>query len=67
VEKVALFVSESGDWTHAARQLEDGRWTSKCGQLEDINHKTLDGVACPEYGRVARFMKRPRKKPAASS
>lgn len=56
-EKIAIFVSDSGKPTHAARQLPSGRWTSKLGKSEDIEHnlKDLEGR---RYGKVSFFMKR---------
>lgn len=56
--KVALYAN-SGDYTHAARQLDDGKWTSKLGPLEDIEHNTLESLEGDTYGKVVRFMKRP--------
>lgn len=46
--------------THAARQLESGEWTSKLGPFEDVNHKTIDDVNGPAYGRAIYFMSRTR-------
>jgi hypothetical protein len=62
-EKVALFADGLGTPTHAARQLPNGRWTSKLGGLNDIEHElaALEGAA---YGRVVRFLRRPRSKPS---
>jgi hypothetical protein len=59
VEKVALFVDESGEPTHAARQKGPERWASKLGRLHDIEHplRALEGK---EYGRAVQFMKRTR-------
>jgi hypothetical protein len=58
-EKIAIFVHEvHGRVTHAARQLPDGCWTSKLGDFHDIKHKTLRALECPDYGRVARFLRR---------
>jgi hypothetical protein len=57
-EKVALYSSEGGHWTHATRQLPSGTWTSKLGELEDIEHDTPDDVAGGAYGTIAGFMKR---------
>lgn len=59
--KVAIYVDDSGDPSHAARQTSSGKWTSKMGELEDIEHdglSALEGKAC---GTVARIMKRPRR------
>jgi hypothetical protein len=67
VEKIALFAVEVRanvfEATHAARQLVDGTWTSKLGDYEDIIHMNVTDVCCPEYGKVVRFLKRPRKMP----
>ena len=51
VEKVALFVDDSGDPTHLAYLPEGGTWTSKLGVAEDIEHHlpALEGDA---YGSV---------------
>ena len=57
-EKVAIF-ADGGTPTHAARQLASGLWTSKLGNDVDIQH-VLDGVEGAWYGKVVRFMKRPR-------
>jgi len=59
LEKVALYVGDDGQVTHAARQLDSGYWTSKLGSLEDIEHE-LQGVEGETYGRVAQFLSRPR-------
>ena len=58
-EKVAIFASDAGEPTHAARQLPSGRWTSKLGKAEDIEHNLLD-VEGDIYGTAARFMRRER-------
>ena len=47
--KIAVYAL-SGEWTHAARQLEDGRWTSKVGQFEDITHPSLENLTGEAYG-----------------
>lgn len=57
IEKVAIFVNDSGSPTHASRQLESGEWTSKLGQLEDIEHQ-LDALSGNAYGTVAIYMAR---------
>lgn len=59
-EKVALYVDETGEPTHAARQVESGAWSSKIGEWEDIEHNTLRAMEGPAYGRAAQFLKRPR-------
>ena len=58
-QKIALFASQSGQPTHAARQLSDGSWTSKLGALEDIVHTTVDDVNGATYGAPVQFMRRP--------
>src|SRR5262245_29337542 len=35
-EKVAIYADDSGQATHAARQLPNGQWTSKLGKYIDI-------------------------------
>ena len=62
-EKVALYVSKEGKVTHAARQLLDGQWTSKLGGQYDVSH-TLDALEGPEYGSVAKILKRSINGPA---
>ena len=59
LEKIAIYVNESDQPVHVARQLRDGIWTSKCGTLEDIEH-TLEGLEGKEYGSVKCVMKRTR-------
>jgi len=61
-EKVAIFAL-SGEWTHAARQLEDGQWTSKVGQFEDITHPQLENLSGGIYGNVHCIMCRPTTDP----
>lgn len=57
-EKIAIFATDSGEPTHAARQLDTRGWTSKVGRLQDIRHP-LQAFEGTEYGHVALFMKRP--------
>lgn len=61
-EKIALYVDDQKEVTHAARQLEDGTWTSKLGDWEDINHSTLAGLSGKIYGKPAKFLKRSRRR-----
>ncbi|NJJ41555.1 hypothetical protein HCB82_20610 [Paenibacillus sp. 7028] len=56
-EKIAIYIDNWGNPTHAASQLASGAWTSKCGNSNDITH-TLDGLKDSEYGRVGQIMKR---------
>lgn len=58
-DKVAIYSSEGGVYTHVARQLADGSWTSKLGNLEDITHANCSALAGEEYGQVVRWMRRP--------
>lgn len=51
-QKIAIFASQRGAPTHAARQLPDGWWASKLGQEIDIEHE-LTAVEGPTYGIVA--------------
>lgn len=57
-EKIAIYVDNNGEPTHAARQLRHGKWTSKLGNFIDIEHE-LDGLNDSEYGAVAQILKRP--------
>jgi hypothetical protein len=58
-EKIAIYVDEKGEPTHAAKQLPNGRWSSKLGDWEDIEHGTLESLEGKgAYGRVAQIMKR---------
>ena len=59
-EKIALYVDETGRFSHAARQLEHGKWTSKLAAEEDIEHDNLHALTGPILGRVWGFMKRPK-------
>lgn len=66
-EKVVIFVSDKATPenpldapTHMARQLPCGRWTSKLGGKEDIAHDSLTSLEGRQYGRIKRFLKRPR-------
>ena len=56
-EKVGIY-AQSGEWTHAARQLPDGQWTSKVGQFEDITHPALQNLTGDDYGFVHCVMRR---------
>ncbi len=56
-EKVALYASDDGISTHAARQIADGRWSSKLGRAQDIEHdlRALEGA---DYGKVVQILRR---------
>jgi|JI10StandDraft_1071094.scaffolds.fasta_scaffold22118_9 hypothetical protein len=56
-EKIAIFVKQNGQPTHAARQLPTGFWTSKLGQGIDVTH-SLFSMQDSVYGNPATFMKR---------
>ena len=56
--KIALYISDEGLPTHAARQLRSGMWTSKIGALADIQHK-LQGLTGERYGKVGQVLRRP--------
>jgi hypothetical protein len=58
-EKVAIFVDDTGEPTHAARSLPEKVWTSKMGKGEDIKHRTLREVEGRAYGKATAFLKRP--------
>lgn len=62
-EKVAIYIDETGEVSHMARQLSTGLWTSKCGDLEDIQHnlEDLEGGDGYGYGKVSHFMKRKKR------
>lgn len=59
-EKIAIYGSDEGRFTHVARQLPSGLWTSKLGSLEDIEHQDLASISIPDYGHPVRFLRRPR-------
>lgn len=59
-EKIAIYSSDAGVWTHAARQLESGRWTSKLGAEEDIEHGRPSDLHGEVYGTVYCYMRRKR-------
>ena len=59
-EKVAIYKSKDGWFTHVARQLQNGKWTSKLGPQEDIEHSTPHGLESPGYGEVEVILKRKR-------
>jgi hypothetical protein len=60
-EKIAIYVDDGGQPSHAARQTNSGAWTSKLGRSEDIEHKTLECLEGEDYGKVKVILKRPRK------
>lgn len=58
IEKIAIYVDDSGIPQHVARQLQDGTWTSKLGKEEDIQHNLLEALEGDLYGKVTVFMMR---------
>ena len=60
--KIALY-GEQGEWTHAARMLDNGKWTSKLGPQVDIEHATPYGLVGADYGRVVCILRRPEQGP----
>jgi hypothetical protein len=59
-EKLAIYVNDSGQPEHAARQQAAG-WSSKLGEEEDIWHDAPRVLEGPYYGAVSVYMKRPTK------
>ena len=57
-EKIAIYILNQRP-SHITRQLDDGTWTSKLGSCVDISH-TLAGLEGTEYGRLARYLKKPK-------
>jgi hypothetical protein len=59
-EKVAVYISDSDEPLHAARQQEGGIWASKLGGGNDIEHgspETIEGSRM--LGRAAYYLRRP--------
>ncbi len=61
VEKIALYLDDEGEPSHAALQQPDGRWSSKMGTWEDIEHDSTTCLEGGTYGQVALFLERPRR------
>jgi len=57
-DKVAIYVDETGQAVHVARQLKNGRWTSKMTYFEDIEHATPESLTGDVYTRVPVVMRR---------
>jgi len=57
-EKIAIYVDQSQEPRHAARQLPSGEWASKLGEHVDIVHSDLDAVSGLMYGEATVFMRR---------
>jgi hypothetical protein len=57
-EKIALYINENKECTHAAREKRTGKWTSKLGQSYDISHTNPYTIEGETYGKVACIMKR---------
>jgi hypothetical protein len=62
LEKIALYVDEDGEPSHAALQLHDGRWSSKMGTWEDIEHPDTACLEGGTYGVVALYLQRSRRR-----
>ncbi|MGO4904847.1 DUF7689 domain-containing protein [Flavobacterium sp. W20_MBD1_R3] len=56
-EKIAIFISEIGEPTHASRLLPNGYWTSKLGPNIDVSH-SIYSIEDGDYGNVSVYMKR---------
>ena len=41
-QKIALYVNQSGDVAHVARQLDGSNWTSKLGRSFDVSHPFVE-------------------------
>ncbi len=57
IQKVALYVDDEGNPTHAARQLEKCGWLSKLGDDIDIIHDVPEDLPV-HYGSVTVILKR---------
>ena len=55
-KKIALYIDEDGEFTHAARQMRSGVWTSKLGEVFDIFHGNPYTIEGDAYGKVGAFM-----------
>jgi hypothetical protein len=60
-EKIAIYVDNTGEVTHAARQLPNGRWASKLGRWKDVEHATVELVEGACYGKVVKYLRRRRR------
>jgi hypothetical protein len=65
-EKVAIYKSSDGWFTHVAQQLETGKWTSKLGPDEDVEHLTPHGLESVSNGSVEVILRRERNAKTAS-
>ena len=57
-EKVAIYLKDGIQISHAARQKPNGHWTSKLGDWEDIEHHNLHALEGFFYGQVAAILRR---------
>ncbi len=57
-EKVVIYVDDDHKPQHMAKQIDSGNWSSKLGRAWDIEHHTLQGVECLDYGRAKQMLKR---------
>jgi hypothetical protein len=61
-EKIAIYTSPDGLFTHVAWQAPDGWWWSKLGKEWAIRHERLEALENPdEYGTATIFLGRPRR------
>lgn len=62
IEKVAVYVGDDGDLSHAAIYKisgpDTGYWSSKIGQNVDIRHKHVTDIEGPRYGAAKLFFSR---------
>lgn len=57
-QKIALYVKNGTEWSHAAREKRSGKWTSKLGSGNDIEHSNPYTIEGDFYGTVYCIMKR---------
>lgn len=55
--KIALYINQEENCTHAARQKRDGIWMSKLGPWHDIEHSSPYSIEGDNYGSIFCFMK----------
>lgn len=56
VIKIAIYVDENDNFTHAARQTPTGVWQSKLGPAFDIIHGNPHTIENNEYGEAKYFL-----------
>jgi hypothetical protein len=55
-QKVALYEDNRGNWTHAAKRLDQNWWSSKLGKNYDISHKDPGDLSGSVYGKPTTYM-----------